>query len=88
MSYFNRTQADIIAEKNESTWTPETGYSKNATPFDVPWKVTGDTIDNAVRLLFNLKSTSLRDYCPETDSGLTVGVTLLYRLFDIGYNLI
>lgn len=82
MSYFNQTQADIITKKNESMWTPETGYNENATPFDVPWRVTGDTIDNAVRLIFNLNNTNSGDHCPKTDSGLTVCATLLYRLFN------
>lgn len=70
-SFLNMTQADIIANKNQ-TWTPETGYGKNATPFDVPWRVTGDTVDNAVRLIFNLKNDNLGDHCPKRDSGLTV----------------
>jgi len=66
------TQADIIAKKNETTWTPETGYNQNITPFDVPWRVTGDTVDNAVRLIFDLANKNLGDHCPKRDSGLTV----------------
>lgn len=63
--------------KNESLWTPETGYRQNATPFDLPWRVMGDTTDNAVRLVFNLKSAYFGSNCPKTDSGLTVIITQL-----------
>lgn len=72
MSSFNHTQADIIDKNNEAKWTPETGYSKNSTPFDVPWRVTGDTAENAVRVLFSLENTNSVDQCPKSDSGLTV----------------
>lgn len=72
MSSFNHTQADIIDKNNETKWTPETGYSQNSTPFDVPWRVTGDTVENAVRVLFTLKNTNSEDHCPKSDSGLTV----------------
>ncbi|XP_060876363.1 pickpocket protein 28-like isoform X1 [Metopolophium dirhodum] len=71
-SFLNSTQADIIAKKNQTTWTPETGYSRNATPFDVPWRVTGDTVDNAVRLIFDLTNENLGDHCPKRESGLTL----------------
>ncbi|KAF0751167.1 pickpocket protein 28-like, partial [Aphis craccivora] len=71
-SFLNLTQADIIAKKNETTWTPETGYNQNITPFDVPWRVTGDTVDNAVRLIFDLTNKNLGDHCPKRDSGLTL----------------
>lgn len=82
-SFLNLTQADIVAKKNETTWTPETGYSLNATPFDVPWRVTGDTVDNAVRLIFDLTNENLGDHCPKRESGLTVYRWLLFSLFDL-----
>lgn len=76
ISFLNHTQADIIAKKNETLWTPETGFSKSASPFDTPWRVTGDTIDNSVRIIFNLKSQNAVSDCPKTDSGLTVIIFL------------
>ncbi|VVC45170.1 Epithelial sodium channel [Cinara cedri] len=72
MAFLNHTHSENILQKNESVWTPENRYSINATPFDLPWRVTGDTIENAVRLVFNLKNTNLGGHCPETDSGLTI----------------
>lgn len=66
-------QTDLIAEKNESAWTPETGYSQNAIPFDLPWRVTGNTADNSVRLLFDFKETNFKGkHCRKSNSGLTV----------------
>jgi len=60
--------------KNETTWTPETSYGTNATPFDVPWRVSGDTLDNAGRLIFDLRNTDSEESgCSKIDnSGLTV----------------
>lgn len=72
MDFLNRTQSENIFQKNESIWTPENHYSVNATPFDIPWKVAENTIENAVRLVFNLKNTNLDGHCPETDTGVTV----------------
>lgn len=80
-SFLNLTQADIVAKKNQTSWTPETGYSQNATPFDVPWRVTGDTVDNAVRLIFDLTNENLGDHCPKRESGLTVYLLLSFNLF-------
>lgn len=71
MYFSNHSRANILT-KNETFWTPETGFSRNATPFDLPWRVIGDTTDNAVRLIFNLIDTHFRGNCPNTDSGLTV----------------
>jgi len=82
-SFLNLTQADIVAKKNQTTWTPETGYSPNATPFDVPWRVTGDTVDNAVRLIFDLTNENLGNHCPKRESGLTVYRWLSFSLFDL-----
>ncbi|XP_025191376.1 pickpocket protein 28-like, partial [Melanaphis sacchari] len=73
-SFLNSTRVDSIANKNQTAWTPETGYRQNATPFDIPWRVTGDTVDNAVRLIFDLANKNLGDYCPKRDSGLTLFV--------------
>lgn len=72
MSFLNHTQADIITKKNESLWTPEAGFSKSTDPFDTPWRVTGDTIDNSVRIIFDLKNPQLGNHCPQTDPGVTV----------------
>lgn len=72
MSYFKHTQADIIAKKNKTVWTPETGFTDDAIPLDTPWRVTGDTMDNSVRLVFNLKNRASKNNCPNSDSGLIV----------------
>jgi hypothetical protein len=72
MSSFNLTQTDIIDKNNETKWTPEMGYSQNSTSFDIPWRVTGDTVENAVRVLFTLNNKNSEDNCPKSDSGLTV----------------
>ncbi|KAL5236158.1 hypothetical protein ACI65C_003568 [Semiaphis heraclei] len=66
------TQADVVAKKNQTVWTPEIGYSRNSTPFDVPWRVTGDTVDNAVRLIFDMTNDNLGEHCPKRESGLTL----------------
>ncbi|XP_050441987.1 pickpocket protein 28-like isoform X2 [Adelges cooleyi] len=71
-SFLNHTQADIISKKTESTWTPDTGFKDNAVPFDTPWRVTGDTNNDAVKLIFKLKIKDDGEYCPLTESGLMI----------------
>lgn len=80
MHFLNPTLPDNVFHKNNTVWTPENHYSKNATPFDIPWKVTGTTIENNVRLIFNLKNTYSGGQCPDTDPGITVILNWLYRL--------
>lgn len=80
LAFLNHGQPENVLRKNESIWTPESGYSKNATPFGIPWRVTGDTIENTVRLEFNLKNSHPGGHCPDTDPGLTV---IIYRLHAV-----
>lgn len=68
----NHFKADIISKANETMWHPENGFSKNAKPFHLPWKVVGDTVADAVTITLNLKKENLGNHCPKTDSGMTV----------------
>ncbi|XP_050536588.1 pickpocket protein 28-like isoform X2 [Daktulosphaira vitifoliae] len=72
LSFPNHTLADIITKKKETSWSPDKGFSKNAIPFDTPWRVTGDTNNDAVRLVFNLRNIEGDNYCPHTMSGVVL----------------
>ncbi|XP_050536569.1 pickpocket protein 28-like isoform X2 [Daktulosphaira vitifoliae] len=84
LSFPNHTLADIITKKKETSWSPDKGFSKNAIPFDTPWRVTGDTNNDAVRLVFNLRNIEGDNYCPHTMSGVML---ILHKPSDtpIGY---
>lgn len=66
---------------NESFWTPETSYSENTTPIGIPWRVTGNNIENSVRLEFDLKNMNSErgssSNLKRNNSGLKVSVVYL-----------
>lgn len=68
----NHTKADIIKNVNVTAWNPEIGFNINAKPFNLPWKVTGDTVDDSVILRFDLQNKKTGKGCPKTDTGMTV----------------
>lgn len=69
----NHPKADIIVNANENVWDPDTGFSKNAKPFNLPWKVIGDTVEDSVIMTFSLKKDNYSgNYCPKTYTGMTV----------------
>jgi len=68
----NHNKADIIKKANKSIWNPENGFSKDAKPFHLPWKLIGDTIEDSVTIIFSLKKDNLGKYCPKTKTGMTV----------------
>lgn len=72
LSKLNHFKADIITKANETMWHPEYGFSKNAKPHSLPWKVIGETIEDSVTITLSLKKQNLGKYCPKTDSGMTV----------------
>lgn len=75
LPFADHKRADVISRTNKTAWSLETGYSQNVTPIDVPWRVTSDTMDNSVRLVFDLKNSHLLgEHCRESDSGLTVNM--------------
>lgn len=73
LSNLNHTKAEIITKANKTAWDPEIGFNKNAEPFNLPWKVTGDTVEDSVIIRFNLQNENTRKHCPKTDKGMTVG---------------
>lgn len=72
LSKLNHPKSDIITKINETMWNPELGFSTNAKPFHLPWKVIGDTIEDSVTITFNLKKENTGIHCPITDTGMTV----------------
>lgn len=69
----NHPKSDIITKANESIWNPDFGFSKNAKPFHLPWKIIGDTVEDSVIMKFTLKKDNYsRNHCPKTDTGMTV----------------
>jgi len=68
----NHTKADILTNANATAWNPEIGFDKNAKPFNVPWKVTGDTVEDAIIIRFDLQKEKTGKHCPKTDTGMTV----------------
>lgn len=73
LSNLNHSKADIITNAKTTAWDPEIGFNKNSEPFNLPWKVTGDTVDDSVIIRFNLQNDNTRKHCPKTDKGMTVG---------------
>jgi len=78
----NHYKADIISKANKSLWNPDIGFSKDAKPFDLPWKVIGNTIEDAVTITLSLKKDNFGKYCPTTKMGITVYniIILLYKV--------
>lgn len=72
LSNLNHTKADIITNSNKTAWNPEVGFNKNSEPINLPWKVTGDTVEDSVIIRFNLQNDNIRKHCPKTDKGMTV----------------
>ncbi|VVC29438.1 Epithelial sodium channel, partial [Cinara cedri] len=72
LSKLTHPKSDIITKANETMWNPEIGFSKNAKPFHIPWKVIGDTIEDSVTIKFNLKKENTGIHCPITDTGMTL----------------
>lgn len=79
LSNLNHTKADIITKAKNTAWDPEIGFNKNAEPFNLPWKVTGDTVEDSVIIRFNLQNENTRKHCPKTDKGMTVCTYLQFR---------
>lgn len=73
LSNLNHTKADILKNAKITAWNPEIGFNKNAKSFNLPWKVTGDTVEDSVIIRFNLKKKYTGKHCPTTDKGMTVG---------------
>lgn len=77
----NHSKADIITKANERVWDPEVGFVKTAKPYDLPWKVIGDTIEDSVIMVFSLKKNKSNEHCPQTDTGMTVRILYYYYYY-------
>lgn len=77
------SKSDIITKANETTWSPEIGFSAHAKPFHVPWKVIGDTIEDSVTITFNLKKENSGIHCPKNNTGMTVSTHTYTYLINV-----
>lgn len=68
----NHFKSDIITKADEIMWNAETGYSKNAKRYHMPWKIVDDSYANSVKIIFSLEKTKSGKFCPTTDTGMTV----------------
>ncbi|XP_060863036.1 pickpocket protein 28-like [Metopolophium dirhodum] len=84
LSNLNHTKADIITNATNTAWDPEIGFNKNAKPFNLPWKVIGDTVEDSVIIRFNLQNENTRKHCPKTDKGMTL---FLHSPIDVPANI-
>lgn len=72
LSNLNHNKTDIITKANKSIWDPDNGFSKDAEPFELPWKVFGDAIEDYIKITLSLKKDDIGEYCPKTKMGSTV----------------
>lgn len=68
----NHHKADIITKANKTVWNPEIGISKDAKPFNLPWIVVGNTIEDSVTIKFSLNKENFGIHCPKSDMGMMV----------------
>ncbi|XP_050421683.1 pickpocket protein 28-like isoform X3 [Adelges cooleyi] len=71
LSFLDHPLAQIIRKKNLNTWNPEVGFKPDLTPFDTPWRVTGDSVNNRVSLHFKFKRNPGVN-CPITGKGFVL----------------
>ncbi|KAE9532798.1 hypothetical protein AGLY_009879, partial [Aphis glycines] len=84
LSNLNHTKADILKNAKVTAWNPEIGFNKNAKSFNLPWKVTGDTVEDSIIIRFDLKKENTGKHCPTTDKGMAL---FLHSPIDVPANI-